>query len=587
MSVRNRAVTVLAATLGLVATGLFTPASTATGASGGPPCVKVNATCYPSLDDALAAAEDGDTVRLPAGVFPGGARITTSITLVGAGAGKTVIRGGEHVLTVGEPFEEDRLSVRIEKLTLTGGFARSSEYINAPLDPGVAAAGGGLEIPPGPDYGQGSTVVVSDVIVRDNRAAPSAQYIDESAPPGEWPVCPDGLCPFASASGAGISNWGDLTLVRTVVADNIASGELASDVNGAGIWSVYPLTLRHSRVVDNKALAARTWGRYAEGGGIFTADALTLHNSSVVDNTAGLRSDFPTFLEDGTYLDMLANGGGILATGNYPVTLRSSRVDRNRTFIDAPNAEWGVINAGLFVGDGPLTMRESSVSHNVAHARLLHAPWTMGGAVEWHSAADVRTSRFVGNRSITVASDGDARTSGAVGPLGILAFESDPGLSVMRDSLISKNVSMSVARDGTAFVYGAGMTIDSRVRLDRVRVSENRAVAIGDSTRVEGGGIWNGALDDFVPDPPSQLTLRESAVTHNILVGGDGSRLGGGLFTQVPVTIEGSTVAGNVPDQCFGCGSETSKTSAAERVRQVGGRPAVSPQLAHHRVWWR
>jgi hypothetical protein len=594
MSASIRVTTVVAAAAGLIAAGLTSPAATAGGTpAASAPCVKVDATCYSTLGAALAAAEDGDTVRLPAGVFPGGERITTSITLVGAGAGKTIIRGGEHVLTVGVPFEEDLLEVRIAKLTLTGGFARSTEYINAPLDPGVEGSGGGLQISPGPDYGQGATVVLTDVVVRGNRAAPSAQFVDETNP--GWPMCPQGLCPFASASGAGIMNWGDLTLVRTVVEDNTASGRLASDAAGAGIFSIWPLTLVDSRVADNHALAIPPWGRYAYGGGIFTVDELELRNSSVVGNSASLRSDFPTFLEDGTYLDMLAEGGGIAAGGGYPVTLRSSHVDRNRSVIDAPNAQWGAINAGLSVADdGPLVMRESTVSHNVTDARLLNAPWTLGGAVQWNAAADIETSRFVGNRSITVAIDGDARTGGAVTPLGIVAFESDPGRSVMRDSLIAGNVSTSVAHHGTAFVFGAGMTIDSNILLERVKVRDNRSVALGAATNVEGGGIWNGALDDFVPDPPSDLTLRNSSVTHNVLIGRDGPRLGGGLFTQVPVTLNGSTLAENVPDQCYGCDStataavETSGTAATgARPTASTGRPSAGHRLDRAALVWR
>jgi hypothetical protein len=390
-------------------------------------------------------------------------------------------------------------------------------------------------------------------------------------------------------------NFGDLTLVRTVVKDNIASGRLASDAHGAGIFSVWPLTLVDSRVAGNKAMAGSVWGRYAEGGGIFTVDALTLHNSSVVDNTAGLRTDFPTFLDDGTYLDMLANGGGIAAGGGYPVTLRSSHVDRNRSVIDAPNAQWGAINAGLSVADdGPLVMRDSTVSHNVSAARLLNAPWTVGGAVQWNAPADIRGSRFVGNRSITIASEGDARTGGAVAPLGIVAFESDPGRSVMRDNLVAGNVSKSVAHHGTAYVVGAGMTIDSNILLERVKVRDNRAVALGGATNVAGGGIWNGALDDFVPDPPSDLTLRNSSVTHNVLIGRDGPRLGGGLFTQVPVTLDGSTLAKNVPDQCYGCDStataatEASRTAAdGARANVTTGRPSAGHRLDRAALVWR
>jgi hypothetical protein len=54
------------------------------------------------------------------------------------------------------------------------------------------------------------------------------------------------------------------------------------------------------------------------------------------------------------------------------------------------------------------------------------------------------------------------------------------------------------------------------------------------------------------PDP--QLTLSHSVVAANRLHGSPAIALqGGGIFTAFPVTLTRALVAGNEPDQCFGC----------------------------------
>jgi hypothetical protein len=51
-----------------------------------------------------------------------------------------------------------------------------------------------------------------------------------------------------------------------------------------------------------------------------------------------------------------------------------------------------------------------------------------------------------------------------------------------------------------------------------------------------------------------RLALVDSAVTGNTLTASAGITMqGGGLFTLFPVTLTDSVVAGNVPDQCYGC----------------------------------
>ena len=81
---------------------------------------------YTQLAPALAAADDGDTIRIGPGTYDGGVTIDVSVRLVGAGASRTIIRGGGPVVTIGEFGAVAEPTVSIEGVTITGGITRSS-----------------------------------------------------------------------------------------------------------------------------------------------------------------------------------------------------------------------------------------------------------------------------------------------------------------------------------------------------------------------------------------------------------------------------------------------------------------------------
>jgi hypothetical protein len=90
-------------------------------------------------------------------------------------------------------------------------------------------------------------------------------------------------------------------------------------------------------------------------------------------------------------------------------------------------------------------------------------------------------------------------------------------------------------------------------------VLERKTLVIGNSVNAKGtggvvqaGGVWNSTFSEGDPQP--QLTLTDSAVTRDTLRASAGLGVqGGGLFTTAPVTLTRTVIAGNHPDQCFGC----------------------------------
>jgi hypothetical protein len=518
-------------------------------------CVGSKAGCYATIQAAVDAAQDGDTIKLGAGTFAGGVAIDKSVNLVGDGASQTVIKGGGPVMTVGQLFAASEPAVSISGVTVTGGSNSSSPTF--PWFPeGVFAAGGGILVPPGADFGAGATLSISDSVISGNRVAPTA-----TVPYG--PPCPDGPCPLATASGGGIASWGPLTLANTIVRDNEAGGPLASDATGGGISVGFSqsLTMTNSVVSGNRATVVAPNGRSAEGGGIFGQNqvVLTLRDSAVSNNTASLSSSLPFFLSSGDTIDMNANGGGIHDSDDGAVRIDNTQISGNTISVNDPNGQPYVFDAGLAPGGRTrVVVSNSTISGNRAVANVGSSAnvGPSGSALDIDGPGRISNTRITGNTTVVTASS-DAYAAGAVfGGYGVdngAVFGGDnatpPALIV--DSVISGNSTRAISNTAAAKVFGAGILNNGLLALKDDLISDNSGSATGMSGFAEGGGIWNGSV---IFAPPVQLTLENTNVTRNTLSASSGLTVqGGGLFSAFAITLTGSRIANNTPDQCYGC----------------------------------
>jgi hypothetical protein len=136
---------------------------------------------FSQIGPAVAAAGNGDTIRIGPGTYRGGIRVDVSVRLVGAGPQATIIRGGGHVLTIGAIGAPSEPTVSITGVTITGGVARSSPLAERIFRvKGLWAAGGGVEIPARafPRHGPpipGARVTISDSVITGNRADPACR----------------------------------------------------------------------------------------------------------------------------------------------------------------------------------------------------------------------------------------------------------------------------------------------------------------------------------------------------------------------------------------------------------------------------
>jgi len=492
-------------------------------------------------------------VSVAAGSYHGGFTIEQNLTLNGAGAHKTVISGGGPVITVGMFGAATEPTVAIRGVTITGGVTGSSPVSTAYVGQGgVIALGGGIFVPPAANFATGATVMISDSVITGNTAAPTTS-VDSGIP------CPgsDGQCQFAQAGGAGIDNWGTLTVDHTTVSNNESAGPVTSDADGAGIYTQQgALTVSNSVVTGNRDIATVPDGRFAEGAGVMVdfsfsppgaTATLSLRNSVVSSNSASLTSNLPSFY-GGALINMNANAGGIHVGTGIPTTVENTAITGNSATATDLHGEPDAIDAGMNVGDSPIVIQNTQIDGNqdATTSATTADSLPAGDTLELDGSGTISNTSILDNSSVSVSAGGAAAAGGALG-----VFNSVGQLVTMQNSVISGNITEAFSTTGSATVLGGGVWNNGLLLMRNVQVSDNVGQARGPAGAAQGGGIWNGV---DIAGPTVELTLVNTSVTRNVLQGSAGISLqGGGLFTTSPVTLTNTQIALNRPDQCVGC----------------------------------
>jgi hypothetical protein len=487
--------------------------------------------CFSTVQAAVDAAHDGDTITIGPGTFSGGIAIDKSVELVGASAQASIIKGGGPVITIGTLFSAAQPTVSISRVTVTGGLT-----ITKP--PGYwVTEGGGVWIPPAEGYRTGATVSISDSVITRNRVAPA------TVDPPEPPCGPVG-CAFAN--GGGIANSGTLTVTNTRISDNAVGPSVAHEAAAGGIRNhpMGTLTLSGSFVTGNRVVATAPNGIVAVGGGVIDQGGITIDDSVVSGNSVNLDASFAG--QAGSF------SGGIELSADASGTITRTIVRGNR--VEGTN-DGGPVLAGIggitTDPDVSLVLRDSTVDHNSVSATST-APGAnanaYAGGLEVQGVTEVTGSRFVANEVRARAPAGFPVASGG----GIFAWAFAP--ASVSDSVVSDNGVVSVTRSGEVVAAGGGVLNAGQLRLRSTVVTANDASGAGPAGVVLGGGLWNGVVSEPGFPENVQLTLIDVRVTGNKLTGSSGMGVeGGGIFTAFPITISGTVIAGNQPDQCSGC----------------------------------
>jgi hypothetical protein len=478
--------------------------------------------CFATIQGAVAAAQNGDTIRIGVGSFAGGVTIDKSVSLMGVSAAATRIVGGGPVVTIGKWLAPDPPTVSITGVTITGGLNDSQPDTLAD-HPGFFVAGGGVFIPVAEGGATGATVRISNSVITGNRVT-AGEPVEVCSQP---PVLDRVEC--SRASGGGIANWGTLTVTDSRVVGNVAgatatSGGLATDARGGGIFIANQgsVTVRHSVVSGNRSAVVAPHGRWAESGGIAVYGTLRVEDSLISHNHADAALALPG--------KFLGGNQGEAIGGGLRISSRNENPDAQATIIRSTISDNSVTTTNT-VGDA-------------------YAP---AGGISDKGRLVLVDSRVVRNTATaSVPPNSDTLAVAAYGGVQV-----EVAAATIRTSQISHNTVTALNANGPTWAIAGGVgSAGGQVTLDRTLVIGNHGTVNGTTGLALGGGIFNGQIEDR-----PQLALSHSVVTANQLTATSGiTPKGGGIYTADfltddprPIIDTDTVIAGNHPDQCFGC----------------------------------
>ncbi len=496
---------------------------------------------------------------LAAGVEDGDIDITCPVTITGAGAGVTILDGGDP--PSGAPVEAvalDRIfdiqqsagDVTIAGLTLREGYH--------------AEAGGAIA------NASGGTLRLEDVEVLDSFATTYGGGIYTGEPlEVECPEPCSGGAPTleldnvsvlgnhtGGSGGGAFVQFGELIVDGGTISDNFAA-------SGGGVFNGGELT-----ATGVPALATFTGvtleGNVATGaGGAINGDhegVVTISDSDFTDNTAydhggavAVTSKSELSITGGTFDGNISvgEGGAVFVAAERAVDITGATFAHNEAGRTLPDPEVpGEIAEGeggggaLFLGgDGPITTSDLTVNENTATHE--------GGGImiENNASVDIADSTVNGNESLTSGGGGIENAGLRVTLRGLTinhneAYEDGGAIQghgsgpfAVLDSTLAHNT----AENGGGFSNAA----DGTTHFDRVLIWDNRSVVRVNDDAGLGGGVY-GLGDAF-------------AEYQNVTIAGNFAQIRGGGFyvdADASISVVNTTIARNVAPVASGVGDE-------------------------------
>ena len=200
------------------------------------------------IQNAINAAQSGDTINVAKGTYKENVKIDKSLTIKGAGATKTIIDGSNSgsVFSIGTVNPNAVVALSDLKITKGSGTSISGSIY-----------GGGIF--------NMAKLTVTNCMISENRAY---------------------------SGGGGIDNWGGLTVTNSTISGNSA------DCGGGGIFNWDRLTVTNSTIsgnsgggicnIENAAVSySAIFGNSADcGGGIDNGGIATISDSTISGNSA-------------------------------------------------------------------------------------------------------------------------------------------------------------------------------------------------------------------------------------------------------------------------------------------------------------
>lgn len=317
---------------------------------------------YDSIQDAIDASPPGTTVTISPGTFRESILIRAGVSLVGSGAGATIIQGNGTDAVIKVWGASIRPDTSIENLAVTGGGGRFGAGILVHNAAGITVRSVSIYGNTATEHGGGLAVIENgelmliDAVVRDNRApGGSAMFMTNGRATISDSTFSANLASGQAHSGALYVTWNS----ELVVENSVISGSTAN--LGAGLR------------LSNGSTATITGGRFE--GNVATANGGAISTNSNATLT----------LDGVTFSGNRANLGGAVSAEGTVLVVRNCRFERNQAAtlggaVRVASGGSAVVDSSRFVGNAATTMQ--------------------GGAVYFSATAgEIRYSSFEGNRA--------------------------------------------------------------------------------------------------------------------------------------------------------------------------------------------
>ena len=364
----------------------------------------------------------------------------------------------------------------------------------------------------------------------------------------------------AGSEGGGLWNGGGtMTVVSSVVTENVASGDAAENGGGGLYNDGGTLTVDNTVVDDNQATGtAGSGGGALNNGGTMTLTETTVESNEAnragggVEAAGGTTEIRRSSLIGNSIANAAPGNGGGFHGGGGTATVAKSLVQGNTA----------VEGGGLWTS-GTLVVRNSEVSDNTATGSNPAGESDAGGGGIYNEAGTVT----VGSSDIlSNSATGDSASGG-----GILNNDGDV---TVRNSIIDGN---DATRAGGGIETQAGDGIDAALQVFGSDVINN----VTSNNPGNGGGIHlAGAGATIELDDDTTVTGNQAgdAVNPTNDQDSDGAGEGGGIWlsgvrADGQLSVNGATVCDNEPNDIYynGDGEEVNDVNCDEAGAGAGG----------------
>lgn len=584
LGARGRVASVVAATAGLIATGIVTatPALAAnvwyvggTGAADTNTCASASAPCA-TVAGAMAKTGfvSGDTIQIADGtyaqrlafstkganlintgngaIFDGGATGNAStMAVTGAvtvGLTNITLRNGSNTASpFGGNLRIQAGSVNATNVTITGGASQEGggviQYPNTTFTmTGGAISNNTASFEGGALYAASGTTTLNNVAISGNTAPTAGGAITVATAATNFTMNGGTISGSTALNGGAVYNVGNATFSGTSITGNTAKGgSTANAGNGGAIFNVANLTITNNATLSGNKAAPSTATSLATGwgGSIFNgptsaglAPKLTITNSTISGGSVSGGN--------ASVGGAIANAGNVFGTSGSvtPGALTATGLSLSQNV--------ALAGGGIYNG-GTATVTGSSIQGNQATSTSLG----YGGGIYAAAVPSTGPQPTTTIDSTTINANTSAVIGGGVATIGGVTTTIRNGSAI--DSNSSSVTAGGVYNTGTLTMTGSDLSSNTAAYqaggLYNGSTSSDHPSATLTSTSVDNNTAANvgGGIDTIAG---ATLSVNGGDVSNNSAIGGGGIM----VADNGSAAVDGTTIAGNTASSLGGGG---------------------------------